>query len=102
MKNLNEQRYLIQASIYYDEDGDGIYEVLPKNGGSKLAFKATDEQMLRFLRRVKIKDSFSEPRSYKGTTYSDMLNNIKQGINPVFYVWSNNYPSNDMLKEILE
>ena len=99
---LDEQRFLIKASIFYDEDGDGVYEVIPTNGGSRLAFRATDEQMLRFLRRVKVKDSISNPRSYKGTTYSNMLNFIKQGTNSIFYIWSNMYPDNNSLKEILE
>lgn len=99
---IKEGRFLIKSQIFYDEDNDGVYEVIPENGGTRLAFKATDEQMIRFLRRIKTKDSKTLPRSYKGLTYNDILQDIKQGVNPCVWIWSNHYPNSEGITEILE
>jgi len=99
---INEGRFLIKSQIFYDEDGDGVYEILPENGGTRLAFKASDEQMIKFLRRVKAKDSDTSPRSFKGQTYNTMLNSIKHGSNNCVWIWSNFYPKANNINEILQ
>lgn len=84
-------RYLIQTKIKADGN---IWSFKPVNGKGELPFslQASEDQIRTLFRKLKVKDDISQPRSNKGLTYQQMMDEIKSGRDNLVYIWSNYYP----------
>jgi hypothetical protein len=47
------------------------------------------DNVAKVFHKGKVKDNASEPRSYKGITYRQMVEDILGGIDRISWVWSN-------------
>ena len=84
--------------ITIETDDDNFYRLKPDQdsvsyGAKEFVFKADDFMLKNFLRRCKVADETTVPRSYRGITYSEIINAIKSGTSSV-YVFRHMYPNN--------
>ncbi len=87
-------RYIYNIDI--ETDDDNFYRIVPDQyskdlGACQLAIKADDIMLKRFLRRCKVADETTQPRSYRSLTYNEICSLIKGGKYKV-YMFSNKYP----------
>ena len=86
----------------YDDDSN--YRFVPdansrEYGAKEIAIKATDEMLMKFLRRCKVSDIDTKPRSYRGITYAEIVKLIQNGKGDI-YVFAHLYPKthSDLLR----
>ncbi len=89
-----------------ETDDDNFYRLTPDQdsvnyGAKTFTFKADDIMLKNFLRRCKMADDSTKPRSYRGVTYAEIINAIKSGSSSV-YVFRHMYPnSQEELESII-
>ena len=87
-------------------DDDNQYRLTPdansrEYGAKEFAFKATDNMLLRFLRRCKVSDPTVQPRSFRALTYAEIIKFLQTGSGELF-IYAHFYPkSHDELERIL-
>lgn len=92
--------------ITIETDDDNFYRLTPDNdsinyGAKEFAFKADDLMLKNFLRRCKMADETTVPRSYRGITYNEIVQAIQSGSGCV-YVFKHHYPkSQEELERII-
>lgn len=80
-------------------DDDNIFRLIPDDtskvyGAQAFATKATPNQILKFLKRCGSADELTSPRSKRGITYQQIVDNIIDGNYNSIYVFSHKYPKN--------
>ena len=92
--------------ITIETDDDNFYRLKPDTdsigyGAKEFVFKADDLMLKNFLRRCKIADETTNPRSYRGITYKEIIDTIKTGTGCI-YVFRHHYPkTQEELESIL-
>lgn len=92
--------------ITIETDDDNFYRLTPDQesinyGAQTFVFKADDVMLKNFLRRCKMADDSTTPRSYRGVTYKEIIDTIKLGTSSV-YVFRHMYPkSQEELEKII-
>lgn len=93
--------YCIKIEQYND---DNTYRFVPDEdsrayGAQELSVKASDEMLMKFLRRCRVADATIKPRSYRAITYAEIVKLIQEGKGDV-YVYAHLYPKTyaDLLK----
>jgi len=87
--------------IRIDNDGtDNNYRLVPDEcsksfGASEYAVQADMTMLKNFLRRCKVADIDSKPRSYRSLTYRDIVNLIHDQKGEV-YIFSHMYPKSQI------
>jgi hypothetical protein len=87
--------------IRIDNDGtDNNYKLIPDDnsksfGASEYAIRADIMMLKNFLRRCKVADVDSKPRSYRSLTYKDIVDLIHNQKGEV-YIFSHMYPKSQI------
>lgn len=97
--------YLVQCNIEYDSE-DNIWFLNPdvsskERGCRGFKIKASPNMMKKLLFKLKAKDDITSPRSSKGRTYQQIVDEIMNNTDNVVYFKSTTYPKNkDELNKI--
>ncbi|KKM56943.1 hypothetical protein LCGC14_1551160 [marine sediment metagenome] len=65
-----------------------------KNSKGEKTFYGNQEGFVTLLKRLKVSDDLSNPRSYRALKYSDIVNGIIDHTSPYIWVWSNIWNKN--------
>jgi len=68
-----------------------------KNEYGERIFYGDTEDFIRLLKRLKVSDNLTDPRSKRNLTYMDIVQGILNHTNPYIYIWSNRYPKKTIL-----
>ncbi len=81
-------RYLIKAKIHYD--GNSTW-TLNSNAGTRV-FHGDINSFAKFLQKIKAKDNFMDPKSFRSMTYKSIANEVINGKDNTIFIWSNYWP----------
>lgn len=96
-------RFLYKASVYCSNNDTYSINLTPlnksknKSNNKALVFRGTEEEFIKWLRKVKATDSLKGKPSEKTTTYQGILDSIKQGLTTYMYIWSNKINTNKLI-----
>lgn len=84
---------IIRVTVKYSGK---VWHFIPEdNQLNDYKFMASDEEMIRFLRRIKAKDEQTDPKSMRGLTYKNIIDEIKSGRDNQIFVFRKYYPSSE-------
>ena len=83
IKIYHEDRKLIRVKVLYN---GGIGWTFRWDKSFK-AFYGTPEKFTKLLKRLKAKDNFKKPNSYRSLTYSGIVKEIIDGTNTTIWIW---------------
>jgi len=86
---IDEQRRLIPIKVYYL---DNIWHMVPADDvNNVISVQGDKDQFAIFLRKIKAKDSKSQPKSKRQITYGQMVSDIVMNTDSTIWVWSNTW-----------
>lgn len=101
MEQKDFNKKLVAIKVSYNEE-DETWSFHPEHL-KPMYFKADETKIKRLLRRIKAKDSLTEPRSKKGVTYKTMVDEINSNGESTIYTWKSHCPiSRDVLLALLK
>jgi hypothetical protein len=80
---INEARSIVQCSVRYSNN---TFTINYPSGPT--VYNGTPEGFAKFLRKIGAKDS-TNPKSGRVYTFSEIVDRIVSGKDPVIYIWSN-------------
>lgn len=83
--------------ITIETDDDNIFRITPDSdallrGALPFSVKATPEQIRRFLKRCKIGDSESQPRSKRNVSFNSIISNLCNTNSSTVFCFAHKYP----------
>ena len=78
-------RYLIKVKIFFD--GNNAW-TLNGQAGTKV-FHGDINAFAKFLQKLKAKDNFQDPKSFRSMTYKNIAQEVINGTDNTIFIWSN-------------
>jgi hypothetical protein len=88
MRELNEYRKLLRIKVDCQGECQFYFRVVNTPGYKDYTLRGSPAGLHKFLKRIKAKDTKTNPNSLRGITYQEMLDDIISGQNPEIWVWS--------------
>lgn len=85
MRMMSEARSLVRVHVRYDNNDVWTIQYLR----TVRVFRGSIENFAKFLRKIGASDDKTAPRSVRNVTYMQMAQEIKDGSDPIVWIWSN-------------
>ena len=96
--NLQEQRRLVPVKVYYLSDSF----LMQDDAGKEVTVKASPEKFRDLLMKLKAKDEYSQPKSFRDKTYMEIVDGIMNNSDNGIYIWSTYWDKVDVGYLIIE
>ncbi len=85
-------RYLLHVRLSNKGDLWTFYPMNSRKGERFFKVDLSNDDLKTLLRKMKAKDEKTSPRSSKGRTYQQMIDDAKSGRDNQIWVWNTFYP----------